>query len=67
MYFLYTIALYSTGLDTEIGGRSRGFRLEYEVFRSTVHEVSALEPRDFFILDFLRNKYGRHSTGTRRL
>ena len=36
MYFLYFIAFYSTGLDTEIGGRSRGFRLEYEVFRPTI-------------------------------
>ena len=47
MYFLYSIALYSTGLDTEIGGRSRGFRLEYEVFRSTVSKVGGLEPKIF--------------------
>ena len=47
MYFLYFIAFYSTGLDTEIGGRSRGFRLEYEVFRSTVRYFGGLEPQIF--------------------
>jgi hypothetical protein len=39
--------LYSKDLDTEIGGRSRGFRLEYEVFRSTVCLVGELEPKIF--------------------
>ena len=47
IYFLFVTALYSIVLDTEIGGRSRGFRLEYEVFRSTVHLVGGLEPRIF--------------------
>jgi hypothetical protein len=47
MYFLFSIAFYSTGLDAEIGGRSRGFRLEYEVFRSTVPEVGGPEPQIF--------------------
>ena len=47
MYFLYYIALYSTGLDAEIGGRSRGFRLEYEAFRSTVRLLGELEPKIF--------------------
>ena len=30
---------YSTDLMCEIGGSNRGFRLEYEVFRYTVHFV----------------------------
>ena len=47
MYFLYDIALYSIVLGAEIGGRSRGFRLEYEVFRSTVRLVGGQEPRIF--------------------
>jgi len=47
MYFLYSIAFYSTGLDAEIGGRSRGFRLEYEVFRSTLRYFGGPEPKIF--------------------
>ena len=47
MYFLFSIAFYSTGLDAEIGGRSRGFRLEYEVFRSTEGYFDGPEPKIF--------------------
>ena len=47
IYFLCVTALYSIVLDTEIDGRSRGFRLEYEVFRSTVGLVGGLKPRIF--------------------
>ncbi len=47
MYFLYYIALYSNDLDTEKGGRSRGFLLEYEFFRPTVLYFGGLELQIF--------------------
>jgi len=41
MVIFQSTTLHSTGeakcANTEIGGSSRGFRLEYEVFRYTVH------------------------------
>ena len=45
MYFLQNLRFYSTVLRGKIGGRMRGFRLEYEVFRLTQRFVGELEPK----------------------
>jgi hypothetical protein len=47
MYFLYMVTRYSTDLGLERGGKSRGFRLEYEVFRFAVCFIGELEHKIF--------------------